>query len=183
MDIWIPKLVRPFRRRVPRGFKGVGLKGLVVCVLTDQFGRPISRAESENIVTNDGDQYYAEASMGSESWAVTGMRLGSDPASADVAKADTDVNSFLTGTQQDIDSGYPKTDDDDSDNVSSVDIVTWRVSYGSSAANVNSISEVSIVDSNTGPVKALCHAVFATPFAKTSDDTLKVFVNHEFSGT
>jgi hypothetical protein len=75
------------------------------------------------------------------------------------------------------------TDDSDSDNVSSVDIVTWRVSYGSSASNVDSISEISLVDSLTGPVKALCHAVFAAPFGKTSDDTLKVFVNHQFLGS
>ncbi len=139
--------------------------------------------KSKNIITNDGDQYYAEASMGSESWTPTGFRMGTDPASADIAKADTDVNSFLAGTNQSADAGYPKTDDDDSDNVTSVDIVTWRISYGTSAANVNSISEIAIVDSLTGPTKSLCHAVFATPFAKTSDDTLKVFVNHTFNGT
>jgi hypothetical protein len=137
----------------------------------------------KNIITNDGDQYYAEASVGSESWSVAGMRMGSDPASADVAKGDTDVNSFLAGTNKAIDAGYPKTDDDDSDNVSSVDIVTWRVSYAAGDANVNSISEVSLVDSHAGPVKALCHAVFAAPFNKTSDDTLKVFINHTFEGS
>ena len=159
------------------------LAGICVAVRRNQITGKIDKFFGKNIVTNDGDQFYAEASMGSESWSVVGMRLGSDPASADVAKDDTDVNSFLTGTQQLIDSGYPMTDDTDSDNVSSVDIVSWRVSYGSSAANVTSISELSLVDSATGPVKALCHAVFATPFAKTSDDTLKVFVNHQFSGT
>ena len=159
------------------------LAGICVAVRRNKITGKIDKFFGKNIVTNDGDQYYAEATCNSESWSVVGMRLGWDPASADVAKADTDVNSFLTGTQQLTDSGYPKTNDDDGDNVSSVDIVSWRVSYGSSAANVTSISELSLVDNITSPTKALCHAVFATAFAKTSDDTLKVFVNHQFSGT
>lgn len=159
------------------------IAGEVIAVLENIKTGKIQRFYGKNIVTDDGDEYYATAVPGSASWAVTGMRLGSDPASADVAKGDTDVNSFLSGTEQAIDAGYPMTDDDDSDNVSSVDILTWRVSYGSSASNVDSIGEVSIVDSNTGPVKALCHAVFAAAFSKTSDDTLKVFVNHQFLGS
>jgi len=159
------------------------LAGEVVAVLENRITNKKRFFATRNLITTDGDTYYAEASMGSESWSVAGMRLGWDPASADVAKADTDVNSYLAGTQQAIDAGYPMTDDTDGDNVSSNDIVSWRVSYGSSAANVTSISEIAIVDNITSPTKALCHAVFATAFAKTSDDTLKVFVNHEFLGS
>ena len=159
------------------------LAGEVIAVRINRKTGQVDRFTGKNLVTNDGDQYYAEAVVNSESFPVLGMRLGSDPASADVAKTDTDVNSFLTGSNQDIDAGYPMTDDTDGDNVSSNDILTWRVSYGSSAANVNSISEVSLVDSHVAPNNAICHAVFATPFNKTSDDTLKVFVNHEFLGT
>ena len=159
------------------------LAGEVVAILKNKRTGNQYKFVTRNLVTNAGDQYYAEASVGSESWSVVGMRLGWDPASADVAKADTDVNSFLTGTNQNLDAGYPMTDDSDGDNVSSVDIVSWRVSYGSSAANVGSISEIALVDNIASPTKALCHAVFATAFAKTSDDTLKIFVNHEFLGS
>jgi hypothetical protein len=159
------------------------LAGEVLAVLENQKTGKIRRYFGKNLVTNDGDEYYATSVPGSASWDVVGMRLGSDPASADVAKGDTDVASFLSGTNQLLDAGYPMTDDNDSDNVSSVDILSWRVSFGSSASNVDSISEISLVDSIDGPVKALCHAVFATPFGKTSDDTLKVFVNHQFLGS
>ena len=139
--------------------------------------------KTKNLVTDNGDLYYAEAAMGSESWTPTGFRMGTDPASADVAKADNDVNSFATGTNQLTDAGYPKTNDDDGDNTGAgTDIVSWRVSFGTSAANVNSLGEIAICDSLTGPTKALCHAVFSAPFNKTSDDTLKVFVNHTFTG-
>lgn len=112
------------------------------------------------------------------------MQLGSNPASADVAKGDTDVNSYLASKV--TDATYPQTSDDDSDNTSGgVDVVTWRVSFGAADANVTSISEVAVVNSigNGSPTAAICHAVFATPFNKTSDDTLKVIINHEFSGS
>ena len=158
------------------------LAGEVIVVRENMITGEKKRFVTRNLITNDGDIFYAHKAFGSDYWTPGFFRMGSDPASADVAKSDTDVNSFLATTNQAIDGGYPKADDDDADNVSSLDILTWRCSYGTGAANVNSISEIAICDSSTSPSKALCHAVFATPFAKTSDDTLKVFVNHEFLG-
>ncbi len=139
---------------------------------------------AENLVTNGGDQYYAEGGVGSPSVAMQGMHLGSDPASGDVAKGDTDVNSYLASKA--IDATYPQTSDGDTDNTSgAVDTVTWRVSFTAGEANVNSISEVAVVNSigDGNPTAAICHAVFGTPFSKTSDDTLKVFINHNFLGS
>jgi len=160
------------------------LAGTVIAVRENKKTGRKDTYVTKNLVTQDGCQYYAEAVPGSASWAVAGMRLGSDPASADVASGDTDVNSFLAGTGHDIDAGYPVTSDDDTDNTgAATDVVTWRVSYGAAEGNVNSISEVALVDSHGGPTKALCHAVFSSPFNKTSDDTLKVFVNHEMQGS
>ena len=160
------------------------LSGNCVAVLRNAKTGEIRRFTAENLVTDDGDQYYAEGAVGSPSKAMQGFQLGSDPASADVAKADTDVNSYLASKA--TDGTYPQTSDDDTDNSSgAVDVVTWRCSFGAGEANVNSISEVAVVNSigDGLPTAAICHAVFATPFNKTSDDTLKVFVNHEFSGS
>lgn len=134
-----------------------------------------------NVVTDDGDQYYAEAAAGAPSWAVGGMRLGTDNTAP--TKSDTDVTSFLSGSGKAMDSGYPKTNDDDTDNTGAgADIVTWRVSYGTGEANGTGIVELAIVDNITTPTKALAHALFSAGFDKTSSDTLKVFVNHTMNG-
>jgi carbon monoxide dehydrogenase subunit G len=134
-----------------------------------------------NIVTNDGDQYYAEAAVGTPSWSVAGMRLGTDNTTP--TKTDTDVTTFLAGSGKAIDGTYPQTDDGDADNTGAgVDIVTWRVSYGTSEGNGTGIIELAIVDNITTPTKALTHALFGASFNKTSSDTLKVFANHTFNG-
>lgn len=141
----------------------------------------------KNIVTNDGDKYYAQSACGETptndfDGASSGLRLGSDNTTP--TKADTDVTTFLSGSGHALDSGYDKTNDADGDNTGAgVDIVTWRYSYTTSEGNVNSIIEGAIVDNITTPTKALTHFLFAASFNKTSSDTLKVFVNHTMNGT
>lgn len=135
----------------------------------------------KNLVTNDGDQYYAEAAVGTPSWSVGGMRLGTGTTAP--TKTDTDVTTFLTGSGKAIDTGYPVTNDSDPDNTGAgVDIVTWRVTYGTAEANGTGIAEGAIVDNISTPTKALTHFLFASAFDKTSNDTLKVIVNHTFNG-
>jgi len=134
-----------------------------------------------NIVTNDGDQYYAEAAVGAPSWAVAGMRLGTGTAA--VGKTDTDVTTVDAAGNKAIDGTYPMTADTDPDNTGSgVDIVSWRTSYTTAQANITNIAELAIVNNITAPTKALCHALFAATFTKTVNDTLKVFVNHTMNG-
>lgn len=139
-----------------------------------------------NIVTNDGDTYYAQMACGEApdddfDGASAGIRLGSDNTAPD--KADIDVTTFLAGTDHDLDATYERTADPDSDNTGSgVDIVTWRFSYLTSEGNQNGIIEGAIVDDQTTPTAALTHFLFAASFNKTASDTLKVFVNHEFDG-
>lgn len=135
----------------------------------------------KNIITDAGDQYYAEGAVGSPSWTVAGMRLGTGTTAP--TKADTDVTTFLTGSEKAIDTGYPTTNDTDADNTGAgVDVVTWRVSYGTAEANGTGIAEGAIVDNLTTPTKALTHFLFSAAFDKTSNDTLKVIVNHTFNG-
>ncbi len=134
-----------------------------------------------NIVTNDGDQYYAEAAVGAPSWAVAGMRLGTNGAA--VAKADIDVGTFLAGSGKAVDATYPMTNDTDPDNTGAgIKIVSWRVSFATTEGNGNAIAELALVDNIVTPTKALTHALFAATFTKTSSDTLKVFVNHAMNG-
>lgn len=149
----------------------------------------------KNIVTDQGDRYYASTIVGTlahlnttADFRGTGyMRLGTSLTAA--TKSDTDVGSFIANGSVALDSTYPKVSDTDSDNTGAgADIVTWRFTFGTGIGNANSISEAAITGGATGYAggaagTALTRFLFASTFNKTSSDTLKVFVNHEMRGT
>lgn len=165
----------------------VSITGRIVAVLENQKTKDRTIIHGVNIVTNDGDTYYAQVACGETpdddfTDALAGLRLGDDNTTP--IKTHTDVTNFLSGTDHACDGTYPMTDDQDGDNSGAgVDIVTWRYSYTTAQGNAVDIIEGAIVDNDTTPTAALTHFLFAGVFTKTSSDTLKVFVNHEFLGT
>jgi hypothetical protein len=136
-----------------------------------------------NIVTNDGDLYYAQLSAGeaaTNDFTAGGLRLGTSNTAP--TKTDTDVTTY-SSSEKAVASGYPKTNDSDADNTGAgTDIVTWTFNYATSEANIVGIEEGAIVDNTTTPTVALTHFLFAATFTKTSSNTLKVIVNHTFTG-
>jgi hypothetical protein len=164
----------------------IQIVGRVIAVLENKKTGNKKIIHGVNIVTNDGDTYYAQSACGETpdddfDAAAGGLRLGSDNTTP--TKTDTDVTTFLAGSGHALDATYEQTDDQDSDNTGAgVDIVTWRYSYLTSEGNVSGIIEGAIVDNRTTPTAALTHFLFAASFNKTSSDTLKVFVNHTFNG-
>ena len=166
------------------------IRGQVVCVLTNEKTGKKRTFVSHNIITNDGDHYYAQlAAAEATLFTVAGMRLGTNagaataPIKADVKFEDTTTSVFLAGSGKAIDATYPKTDDGDSDNPGAgPDIVTWRVSYTTGEANSANIASLDVSNNIVTPTLAVSVANFAAKFEKTSSDTLKVFVNHTFNG-
>lgn len=163
------------------------IRGRAVAVLINQDSGNKRIIHGVNIVTNDGDVYYAQSACGETPTddfdaGTAGIRLGSDNTTP--TKTDTDVTTFLAGTNKAVEATYPQTDDQDGDNTGAgVDIVTWLYSYTTAQGNANGIIEGAIADVHAGPTTAaLTHFLFAASFNKTSSDTLKVFVNHEFLG-
>jgi len=163
----------------------VPIHGNVLALLRQDMGEadPLLFV-GRNIVTNDGDVYYAQRGVEATptddfSNTTAGLRLGSS--SAAVAKGDTDVTTFITGAATAVDSGYPKSPDDDTDNTGDGnDIASWRYQYGTSAFSA-AVKEGAIVDNDASPTGALNHFLI-TEFTKTNSDTLKMFINHEFLG-
>jgi hypothetical protein len=155
----------------------------VAAVLRNKENGNVDIIPGCNIVTNAGDEYYAErGALETPNFTVAGLRLGTGVTSP--TKTSTDVTTFLAGSGKAIDGTYPKTNDGDTDNTgAAVDSVTWRVSYTTAEANGANIAEGAIVDNLTTPTKALTHFLFSAAFTKTSNDTLKVFVNHNFLGS
>lgn len=182
-DYWLDMLVE---RMLSERQDQVAIAGTVLAVLRQPALGLDTVIPGLNIVTNDGDLYYAQMAAGETpdddfDGASSGLRLGSDNTSP--TKTDTDVTTFLSGTGHALDGTYEQTDDQDADNTGAgADILTWRYSYTTGEGNQNGIIEGAIVDDRTTPTAALTHFLFAASFNKTSSDTLKVFVNHEMSG-
>lgn len=149
-----------------------------------------------NIVTDIGDEFYAYRGSNvqpPDGYFTDGATLPFDgimelyngaSAAPDKANDRSDLAGLVTGSGQAMDSGYPKRDDDDTDNTGAgVDIVTYRRSYTTAQANATGIADVVITNPSPGASEVLLmHAEFAATFDKTSSDTLKVFVNHSFLG-
>jgi hypothetical protein len=164
----------------------------VVAILYNTITRERRFILGSNIVTNAGDRYYATKMAGESAYfTVAGMRLGynagtaSSPQKTDVKMQTTTGSTPVTGGGKAIDSTYPKTNDDDTDNTGrAVDTVTWRVSYATTEGNSANIATIDLPDSLTdGSItKSLTVANFSAKFEKTSSDTLKVFVNHDPTG-
>lgn len=154
-----------------------------------------------NIVTNDGDIYYAKKGAGespssNENFANAACVL-QNPAVADTpAKTDTysSISNPITtsGAVRPISSTYPKTADTDPDNTgASADGVSYRFDWSTSQVDTSAgnpitggaIYDVAVTSPN-GSTKILTHWNFVSPssFHKTNTDTLKLFVNHTFNG-
>ena len=166
-----------------------------------------------NLVTDDGDIYYAQQSayVGSGSAPSPNFYVCScvlqNPSSADsdgsnAFKNDTFAqvsNPILTGTAtsswsvQAVESGYPKANDSESDNTGKgANVVTYKFTWTTGQINTgsgNAITGGAIYDvGQSSPVNAtklLTHWNFTSPasFHKTNTDTLTLYVNHTMNGT
>lgn len=152
---------------------------------------------THNLVTNDGEIYYAKLGAGetpatNEDFGGTAGGTGYfEIGTTAYTEAETDTfNQFdvggtskISGSRQTFTSGYPKTNDvSDTDNSGdAVDAVSYAVNYTAGAWNDTDV-EQGVIHDNASPTtstKLLCAFSFSS-FAKTSSDTLKVFVNHAF---
>jgi len=147
---------------------------------------------THNLVTNDGEIYYAKKGAGETP--ATNENFGSgrfEIGTTAYTEAETDTftnfdvggSSKIANSRQTFTSGYPKTNDTgDADNTGDgTDVVSYAVNYSASSWNDSSV-EQGVIHDNASPVSAtklLCSFSF-TSFAKTASDTLKIFVNHAF---
>ena len=154
-----------------------------------------------NLVTNDGDIYYAKRSASetpasNENFGASACVLQNPSSANTIAKTDAYgqvTNPIVTsGAVRPLTAGYPKTADADSDNTgASADAISYRFDWATNQIDTsagNPITGGAIYDvGQTSPVSAtkiLTHWNFTSPatFHKTSTDTLKLFVNHTFNG-
>lgn len=168
----------------------VEVKGLVVVVIERADGR-VEVHTTRNIVTDAGDTYYAQVSAAEtptnfhNGSAFDGvLELGTAGNAPGKTSDRSDVTTKVAGSEEAIDATYPQTNDGDADNSGSgVDVVTYRYTYEKGDLNTSNIDRGIITNPTPGASEpVLTYFTFAAAFDVTSDDTLKVFVNHTMNG-
>lgn len=139
---------------------------------------------AHNIVTDAGDIYYAQKSAGeapTNAFTTMVMCSAGTPGKAAVYSAFT----AIAGSTKVISATYPKTNDTgDADNTGdAVNVVSWLGNWAKADFNNAAISHglITIAAPVSGS-NLLTGYAFAAAFAKTVNDTLKVFVNHQMLG-
>ncbi len=181
-------LIGGYRNKVFRSKTGLWAMGMfvpkhqnILAVLEGPEGKFL--IPGANIVTNDGDLYYAQLSaseVSTNAFGILELNSAGTPGKTAVRSDFTAV----ADSQKAHDGNYPQTDDGDADNTGAgVDVVSYLTSYTKADFNTASITHGIIT--NVGPAAGevlLTGYAFAATFPKTADDTLKVFTNHEMLG-
>lgn len=139
---------------------------------------------TKNIVTDAGDIYYAQ--RGAAETPTNTFNTGELGTAGTPGKA-ANRSSFtaIASSQKLVTATYPKTNDGDADNTGAgVDIVTWQFAWAAGDFNDNAITHGWITNATPGASEPLLTGFAFTggAFAKTASDTLKVIVNHTFTG-
>jgi hypothetical protein len=153
----------------------------VLAVLGTPYGKLIYPAA--NIVTDAGDIYYAQLAAGESP---TNNFNTHELASAGTPDKAADRSDFtmIGSTQLTQAASYPRTNDPDADNTGAgADIRTTLASYTKASFSHAAITHGIVTVATPGASAPLLTGyAFAASFAKTTNDTLKVFVNHEMLG-
>lgn len=149
-----------------------------------------------NLVTDDGDVYYAkrgadETPSTDENFKQGKCILQNPGSSPTIGKDDTwaefAAQSPIAASISALVSTYPKSNDQSGDNDGKyVDAVTYKY-YWDTTNNWTGIFGGCIVDAANYAAlgatdKLLTHWAFAAAFAKTDNDTLTLYVNHRMNG-
>jgi hypothetical protein len=157
----------------------------VVVVVRDGLGRLKYHGMFENIVTNEGDKYYAQKSAGETPTNVFNTMVlgnGVQPTWSKTSNYGT-LAGPIAGSNKTVSAGYPKTNDTDPDNTGGgVDVVTWKFSWGKADFSATGINQAVITIANPSLSSPILTGFNMTAFDKTSGDTLTIFVNHSMEG-
>jgi len=142
---------------------------------------------AKNIVTDEGDKWYAQKACGetpTNNFNTMVLGNGTQPTWGKSSTYD-DLGSPISGSEKTVSSGYPKTNDDDTDNTGAgADVVTWKFEWGKTDFSATGINQAVITVASPGTGSPILTGFnFTSSFDKTENDTLKVFVNHTMNGT
>lgn len=178
----------PRLKQVP-GRVPVGMRGLVVAVLTDvRTGKRRQVVREPNLVMNTGLIHYATVlsnEIGGGGAAINDydtLELGNAGDAPAAGSTRANMTGKVANSLKVVDAAYPMNNDADADNPGPGNaVVSFRVTYGTSEANDAAIDRCIVTENTPGSSAALLMYATFTAFEKTASDTLKFFVNHTVS--
>lgn len=157
------------------------IKGFGVVEVHDEIGNLRQSVSFENLITQVGDQVYAELGSGAGTPDVpTGMRLGTGATAAAKTGAGAAIVAYTTGSALAFDATYPQ-----SALNGSAREITYRRTYAAGEATENGIVEAVITNENplTGVAGTTANTVSRATFTavnKGAGDTLTITWTHSF---
>lgn len=159
----------------------IGLTGLVTATCFAQDGTVRWRVETHNLITQVGDQYFAERAVGigSPPGQVTGMKLGTGSTAVAKTGGGAALTTYLTGSDVAIDGGFPASSLSGSSRQ-----IAWQTTWNPGVATTAStITEAVIVNdtlanATSAAANTVARALLSGAGSKASGDTLVVVWNH-----
>lgn len=156
-----------------------------VAVVLERDNKIIDIILGENIVTDAGDKYYAQKACGESPTDAFDRMFLASAGPATPAKTDTrNLFTDISGSEKAKTALYPKTADADSDNTGAgVDVISWLFSYATGDGDWSGITHAYVTKATPGANEVLLASIkFAASWAKDSNTSAKVFVNHTENG-
>lgn len=141
-----------------------------------------------NLVTNVGDEYYAERAAGiaSPPAQVTGMQLGTGVTAASKNGAGSSIGTLIANSLVAIDGGFPTSTGTQAG--ATAIRIAWRTTWAAGTATNSAISEVALVNQSTAtqtvaPAAAtIARALLSPVINKGASDSLAITWNHDVLG-
>jgi hypothetical protein len=163
----------------------LGIEADAFVVLHNHKTGRIRVIPGRNIVTDEGDKWYAQSACGeTPTQTFTSLYLATSGPSTPAKTDDYDQFGGITGEKAKT-AGYPKTNDGDSDNTGAgVDIVSWKFEYSTSDGPFSTITHsfISVASASAGAA-ILNSYKWAASWDKDGSTSAKVFANHEMLGS
>ncbi|MBN1254009.1 MAG: hypothetical protein JXA50_01880 [Deltaproteobacteria bacterium] len=157
----------------------------VIAILHNPKSGEKTLIAGKNIVTNAGDQFYAQKVCG-ESPANDFTSLYLTTAGPSTPAKDDDYSDFtvVAGSEKAKSSGYPKTNDADPDNPApGVDIMSWLFEYSGEDGPFTDITHSFIAKAGAGGTDPILNSYkWPVSFSKGAGVTMKIFHNHQQNG-
>ena len=157
-------------------------------VLTNHKTGEVEKIWGRNIVTNEGDLWYAQSACGeTPTNAFTSLYLATacDEATSDPTKtSDYDNFTLHAGSEKEATATYPKTNDSDGDNTGAgTDIATWLFEYTTGDGPFTAVTHSFISIASAATTDPILNGYkWASAWAKDASTSAKIFANHEFLG-
>lgn len=161
------------------------VRGRGVAIVRGPDGREKQRVPFDNLVTQQGDLYYADRAAGiaGAPAAVTGMQLGTSTTAPAKTGAGAAIVTLVANSLVALDGGFP---------TSALDGTARRIRYqttwAAGVATDSNINEVALVNQSTGtqtaaPASAtISRALLSPAVNKAAGDSLEVQWDHTFEG-